>query len=99
MRKFLLTALYAIALMAPLPAFALSVDRDSGMNTDGTPKFADPDEQMPNFMNGSPQDEASAHAPPSIGLPMTPNGTAGFTVNHIGPSSHSDAFDQAYDRK
>jgi hypothetical protein len=100
-------AIYAFALLAPLvfaaPSFALSVDRDTGMNTDGTAKFADPDEQMPNFMTGGlPEDQAPAHATPSIGLPVSPDSTPhmNFSVNHLGMTQQQpDAFDQSYDRK
>jgi hypothetical protein len=86
-------------LLSAQPAFALSVDRDTGMNTDGTAKFADPDDEMPNFMNGPPEDQAPAHATPSVLLPMTPGSSAGFSVNQYGVSSQPDAFDQAYSRK
>jgi hypothetical protein len=98
-------ATYAFVFLAALvfatPCFALSVDRDSGMNTDGTAKFADPDDAMPNFMNGPPEDQAPAHATPSIGLPVSPNTTPhmGFSVNQFGTTQQPDAFDQAYDRK
>ena len=104
MRKSILTAIYAFTLLAPfmfaLAAFALSVDRDTGMNSDGTAKFADPDEQMPNFMTGGPpEDQASAHSTPSVLLPMTPNASAGISINRMGPAPQTDAFEQAYGRK
>jgi hypothetical protein len=94
-------AALALMLMAT-PALALSVDRDSNVNADGTAKFADPDDQMPNFMNGPPEDQPPAHATPSIGLPVTPGSPSphlGFSVNGFANSSQPDAFDQAYDRK
>src|SRR5580698_4955166 len=103
MRKtgFWLMAAIAIFILSP-PAFALSVDRDTGMNTDGTAKFADPDDEMPNFMNGPPEDQAPGHATPSIGLPVSPNSGshAGFSINSFGMNQQQpDAFDQSYDRK
>lgn len=103
MRKI---SLLAIALLFPfafsLPAHALSVDRDSGINTDGSSKFADPDEQMPYGVTGPQDDAPSPHATPSVLLPMTPNSSAGFSVNHfgtLGGQQQPDAFDQAYGRK
>jgi hypothetical protein len=101
MRKFIMAAVYVFTLLAPFSAFALSIDRDTGMNTDGTAKFSDPDDEMPNFMSGPPEDQAPAHATPSIGLPVTPEAAphVGFSVNQFGMTQQPDAFDQAYDRK
>jgi len=94
-----LTAVFGLFLASP--CFALSIDRTSGMNEDGTAKFSDPDDQKPNFMTppavsstGQPQSQSN------VTLPMTRDGSAtmNFSVNHA-DVPQPDAFDRAFKQK
>lgn len=101
MRTFIFCIIaLAMLMFSASPSFALSIDRDSGVNTDGTAKFADPDDQMPNFMTGPPEDQAPAHATPSVLLPMSPgeNTNMNLSVNHF-DGQQPDAFNQAFQQK
>jgi hypothetical protein len=58
-------------------------------NTDGTPKFTDPDEQMPGFMVGTGQSENATRGL-SIGMP-------GVTIPSMADrDSGAQSFDQAF---
>ena len=86
-------------LMFAVPAFALSIDHDTGMNSDGTPKFTDPDEQQPGSMTPPDQQPAVPQARPSMGLSANPGANTTLSVNHFGQQQQPDAFDQAFDNK
>ena len=99
-----LFALFALMALAT-PAFALTIDHTSGMNDDGTAKFADPDEQRPGFMNNqaAQNDEDSPLTPKlhppggtSMQMPFGSDGHAGISVIHPGMTQQQDAFDRAY---
>src|ERR1700735_3316519 len=81
------------------PAFALSIDNSTGMNEDGTAKFADPDEQQPNLLNAplTAPSSSSSSGSSGNGIQLTPNGNVGLSVRNFGTSQQPDAFDQAYD--
>ncbi|MGB9152052.1 MAG: hypothetical protein WCD70_03085 [Alphaproteobacteria bacterium] len=49
-KLWLVAALFLAVLLNVRNAAAFSVDQSANQNTDGSPKFADPDEQMPGFM-------------------------------------------------
>ncbi len=96
---FLSTALFALVLFASPAAFALTTDHDSGMNSDGSAKFSDPDDQRPGFIHGQSADGPSVNVQTSS--PTVSPGMYGlensrsFNPQNSGP----DAFDQAYSRK
>jgi hypothetical protein len=53
MRLYCLAALTLLIILEPAPqAFAFSTDPTSGVNSDGTPRFMDPDEQVHSFFFG-----------------------------------------------
>jgi hypothetical protein len=53
MRLYCLAALTLLIILQPAPrAFAFSTDPTSGVNSDGTPRFMDPDEQVHSFFFG-----------------------------------------------
>ena len=65
-----LVTLFAL-LLATAPAHALSTEQHGGTNADGTPRFADPDEQQPPFVAGATEDGAQGSqgsSGPSAGL-------------------------------
>jgi|GEM_PF-3060885 hypothetical protein len=102
MHKHIFTVLVLLAMIMFTPtAFALTIDRDSDINTDGTAKFSDPDDQMPGFMTPPSNAPGSPQATPSIGLPMSPSGGSNmnFSVNRFGVQPQPNAFDQAFDNK
>jgi hypothetical protein len=101
MRSHLLSvALFAVTLFLASAAFALTVDNETGLNTDGTAKFADPDDTMPGFMTPPAGAPSTPQAQPSVTLPMSsPNGggpSFSFSGGSPGQSSQGDAFDRAY---
>jgi len=71
-------------------AFAFSTVQPMAQNSDGSPKFADPDEQMPGFMVAPDDSEASNRAL-SFGnaTPVTPPTPKDY-------DSGARAFDQAF---
>jgi len=97
---FFCAAIFALLLLASSSAFALSTDRDSGMNSDGSAKFSDPDDQRPGFARGQSDDDSASANARSIAPTVSP-GMAGlengrsFNPQNQGP----DAFDQAYSHK
>jgi len=99
MRKISLLTLFGL-LLASSPVFALTTE--SGNNSNGTPKFTDPDEQRPGYMNGATEDESSPTGQASSGTHFSingSNGTNGVSGWATSNRSQPDAFDQAYDRK
>lgn len=104
MRPSILSLAALLTLTLSPPAFALTINHEAGMNSDGTAKFADPDEQMPNFMTSptaplAPSGPSAVQSPSGVMLPVAPGANMGLSVNRIGPAPQPDAFDQAYDRK
>jgi hypothetical protein len=57
MKNYILLAAL-VAVLAPVNAHALSIEQKDNTNTDGTPKFADPDEQAPPML-AMPNDSGS----------------------------------------
>jgi hypothetical protein len=52
MKTFLLiVVLFSALLLTPEKARAFSIDQSANQNTNGSQKFNDPDEQMPDFMS------------------------------------------------
>jgi len=91
---FALASLLAILAFIE-PAHALSTDQGKYQNTDGTPKFSDPDEQMPGFM-------VSPGASTSQNGSLSVNSFGNSSVNMPSAqdtSSGARAFDQAYDHQ
>jgi len=84
---------FATALFATLAivhnAAAFSVDQSSSQNSDGTPKFADPDDQKPGFMLGLDGGETRVGSIP-LGAPTVTAPTMGENDNG------ARAFDQAF---
>lgn len=95
--SILLTALFVLAVSSP--AFALSIDRESGMNEDGTAKFSDPDDQQPQGLLNTPPADPSQQGPANGMMPVSPDARFGVMVNHFGSEPTQDAFEQSYDRK
>jgi len=94
------SAVFTLALFASPASFALSVDRDTGMNSDGSAKFSDPDDQKPAFMNGMPDEPSSATQRPSGSVTVSPGLTGSDNMRSFNPqNSGTDAFDQAYSHK
>jgi hypothetical protein len=97
---FSCAAIFAFFLLASPSAFALSTDRDSGMNSDGSAKFSDPDDQRPGFARGQSDDDSASVNTRSITPAVSP-GMSGFENAHsFNPQNQGpDAFDQAYSHK
>jgi len=85
MKKLALILVFGSLLISG-SAFALSSEQKGGQNSDGSPKFADPDEQMPAFMVPQSQTRSgSGFQPLPEGASLTPlqpgqydNGAAAF---------------------
>ena len=81
----------ALLLLVGLPircAFALS-QQSAPQNIDGTPKFTDPDEQMPGFVVGSEQDGTGARG--------FSGSASNVTIPSMGDRDYgAQAFDQAF---
>ena len=96
----LLAALFAVTLFLAPAAFALSIDNDTGMNADGSAKFADPDDEMPGFMTPPSGAPSTPQAQSSVTLPMSsPSGggpSLSFSGGSLGQQQQGDAFDHAY---
>jgi hypothetical protein len=71
MKNFWLpAAILTAVLSAPHPAAAFSTEQVPGQNSDGTPKFADPDEQMPGFVT-APGGAGAGNSLSLSGAPVT----------------------------
>ena len=86
-----LAAALAVLLLSSSGAFALSTEQGT-MNSDGTPKFSDPDEQTPPGLV-SPDSGNVAHlsgplSGPSVTMPTAPQ--------MMGVDQGGQAFDHAY---
>ncbi len=97
---------YSLALllvMSATSAFALTTDRSSNINADGTAKFSDPDDQTPAGLTmHSSQDGMSGqqNLGSSMTAPIAPGSGLGLSVNggSYGQAPSGDAFDRAYSR-
>ena len=92
---YFLAALFVLAISSP--AFALSTDHESGMNTDGTAKFADPDEQQPSMLNTPLTPPGGASAQSNGSFQITPGASMSISGGPVGgQQQQQDAFDHAY---
>jgi len=90
MKKFwLATAVLVTVLMNSQGAAAFSVDQSANQNTDGSPKFADPDEQTPRFLVSPDASGAGSRALSFGASSMAVPGQAY-------PDSGSQSFDKAF---
>jgi len=88
-------ALFVIAFSSP--AFALSIDHDSGMNTDGSAKYTDPDDQEPSLLNTPLHPPGMTQSPSTGALQIVPGAHLNITGGPVGqPQQQQDAFDHAY---
>ena len=93
----LITAFCTLAIVAT--AFALSIDHETGLNEDGTAKFADPDERQPSLLNTPLTDPSKSKDSSNSTLSLSPNAKFNVQVHRLGPEPQADAFDQAFDHK
>jgi hypothetical protein len=74
-------------LTAPAPhAFAFTIDPASGANSDGTPRFVDPDEQGHSFFGGSSVNEdgwADRNSVARNAAPQTDGSNQGITFPNL----------------
>lgn len=89
-KSWLLGSMVAVLMLAG-PAFALSVEQGP-VNSDGTAKFSDPDEQTPQGLV-SP-DSGSSHF--SAGVTQQPYMGSPYTPQVMGMDQGQNAFDNAY---
>jgi hypothetical protein len=89
---FAILAALGFLVLGAQAAQAFSTEQQNGVNPDGTAKFADPDEQMPNFVVG-PGDNAGTAPSASI---MDGNPVTIPTYGESDPGAA--AFNQAFDR-
>ena len=93
---------YSLALllvMSATPASALTLDRSSSMNGDGTAKFADPDDQAPPGLTAMPSEDGTPVQPShnNMTMQLAPGAGLGLSVNNgFGQAPSGDAFDRAY---
>jgi hypothetical protein len=93
MKNFwLIAAIALLALSNVHNAAAFSTDSRNNQNSDGSPKFADPDEQMPGFVVAPDNARSGGRAPSSgftaVTIPQTGENTPG-----------ARAFDEAFTRQ
>lgn len=81
---------FGLLLSGSQVALAFSTEQASGQNSDGSSKFVDPDEQMPNFMTGGPDTDSSGLQSLSLDqAPVTPLTSGDYDEG-------AAAFNQAY---
>ena len=101
MRPFLFASLFAFVACLSVPAFALSIDRETGMNSDGSAKYTDPDDQQLGLLNTPLVDPSKKQDGLSKdGLSLSQDGNKfNLQVHRLGPQPQVDAFERAYDNK
>ncbi len=93
MKKLWISTALFVALLANIhSAAAFSTDQGANQNSDGSPKFADPDEQMPGFMV-APDEVRARTGTLSFGSSPVTAPTQGEY------DSGAKAFDQAFSRQ
>jgi len=101
---YLLSALFAVSSLLSASAFALTTDRESGVNSDGSAKYTDPDDQQPDLLAPVPQPPASQQNNRSGAFGFSSGGASPdsphFSISGggltNGQQQNQDAFDHAY---
>jgi len=82
-----LAAATLLALLLPAPhASAFTMDPESGVNSDGTPRFTDPDEQIHSAFGGSSLDQdgwADRNSMSRNAAPLMDGTTQGITFPNL----------------
>jgi hypothetical protein len=89
---WLIMAIFLLAISGAHGAAALSTEYRNNQNNDGTPRFADPDEQKPGFMV-APDNVGNENVAPSSGF-------SGVTLPAAGDvTSGAEAFDRTFSQQ